>query len=123
MLSVYIRVHVIAAGATKRDAGPWIRSPPASRQCCTSYWLAGWILAVFAHFMHKRMYNMLLVDNPAMRTFKLSLRSSSSFTLFWKQYGDQKMAMRLWWVAGILSWLASLFSLIAWITLKVYPFL
>lgn len=73
--------------------------------------------------MHKRMYNMLLVDNPAMRTFNLSLRSSSSFTQFRKQYGDQKMAMRLWWVAGILSWLASLFSLIAWITLKVYPFL
>jgi hypothetical protein len=97
------------------------RQPVGSAALATGW--RGWILAVFAHYMHKRMYNMLLVDNPAMRTFNLSLRSSSPFILFRKQYGDQNKAMRLWWVAGILSWLASLFSLIAWITLKVYPFL
>ena len=78
------------------------------------------ILAVLAHIMHKRMFDILRVNNPAMGAFDASLRNCSLLGLFRKKCGDQKGMMRLWWVAGILAWLASLFSLLAWIALKSY---
>ena len=80
------------------------------------------ILAVLAHIMQKRMFDKLLVDNPTMRAFNMSLRSFSPFGLFRKKYGDQKGMMRFWWTAGILAWLASLFSLLSWIALKSFSF-